>query len=42
MSKPIDEAVIRAQLGKTLGDTSFPELGEKSDVRTHLLNPLLI
>src|SRR5499433_2280189 len=29
MSKPIDEAVIRAQLGQTLGDTSFPELGEK-------------
>ena len=29
MSKPIDEAVIRAQLGKTLDSTNFPELGEK-------------
>jgi phosphoribosylaminoimidazole-succinocarboxamide synthase len=29
MSKPIDEAVIRAQLDKTLGSTNFPELGEK-------------
>jgi phosphoribosylaminoimidazole-succinocarboxamide synthase len=29
MTKPIDEAVIRAQLDKTLGDTSFPELGDK-------------
>jgi phosphoribosylaminoimidazole-succinocarboxamide synthase len=29
MSKPIDEAVIRAQLDKTLGDTNFPELGDK-------------
>ena len=29
MTKPIDEAVIRAQLNQTLGDTSFPELGEK-------------
>jgi phosphoribosylaminoimidazole-succinocarboxamide synthase len=28
-NKPIDEAVIRAQLDKTLGETSFPELGEK-------------
>ena len=29
MSRPIDEAVIRAQLDKTLGGTNFPELGEK-------------
>ena len=29
MSKPIDEAIIRAQLDKTLGSTNFPELGEK-------------
>ena len=29
MTKTIDEAVIRAQLDKTLGETSFPELGEK-------------
>ena len=29
MSKSIDEAVIRAQLDKTLGSTNFPELGEK-------------
>ena len=29
MTKPIDEAVIRGQLDKTLGDTSFPELGDK-------------
>jgi len=29
MSKPIDEAVIRAQLDKTLGGTNLPELGEK-------------
>ena len=29
MSKTIDEAVIRAQLNKTLDSTNFPELGEK-------------
>jgi len=29
MSKTIDEAVIRAQLDKTLSGTNFPELGEK-------------
>jgi phosphoribosylaminoimidazole-succinocarboxamide synthase len=29
MSEAIDEAVIRAQLDKTLGQTDFPELGEK-------------
>jgi phosphoribosylaminoimidazole-succinocarboxamide synthase len=29
MSKPIDEAVIRAQLDKTLAGTDLPELGEK-------------
>ena len=29
MSKSIDETVIRAQLDKTLGETNFPELGEK-------------
>ena len=29
MSKSIDEAVLRAQLDKTLGATNFPELGEK-------------
>ena len=29
MSKTIDEAVLRAQLDKTLDSTSFPELGEK-------------
>jgi len=29
MTKSIDEAVIRAQLDKTLANTSFPELGEK-------------
>jgi len=29
MSKTIDETVIRAQLDKTLGETNFPELGEK-------------
>ena len=28
MSKPIDEAVIRAQLDRTLGGTNLPELGE--------------
>jgi len=29
MSKSIDEAVIRAQLDRTLGGTNLPELGEK-------------
>ena len=29
MSKPVDEQILRAQLGKTLGATDFPELGEK-------------
>ena len=29
MSKPIDEAVIRAQLDRTLDSTNLPELGEK-------------
>jgi phosphoribosylaminoimidazole-succinocarboxamide synthase len=29
MSTSIDEATIRAQLDKTLGETNFPELGEK-------------
>jgi phosphoribosylaminoimidazole-succinocarboxamide synthase len=29
VSKSIDENVLRAQLGKTLGSTDFPELGEK-------------
>ena len=29
MTKEIDEDVIRAQLDKTLGETNFPELGEK-------------
>ena len=29
MSKPIDEAVLRAQRDKTLDSTSLPELGEK-------------
>ena len=29
MNKPIDEAVIRAQLDTTLSSTNLPELGEK-------------